>query len=79
MTPDDVKGFLIIFAMGAGFGCLSIGLSGVSEGLFGVPLGFAKLSLKNFVKCGPLTGTTFSGLVLIDDTFKITNEFGNLI
>ena len=74
MDLDSVKDFLFIFSLGAGFGFLSISLSGVSEGLFGLPLGFAKFNLKNVVKSSAPTGTAFTGLVPIEDKFGIMKQ-----
>ena len=75
MISDDIKSGLFVFTLGAGFGLITMSLSAASQGLIGVPLGFAQLNIKNFIKCGVLSGTTFCGLMLINDKLKFLESF----
>ena len=74
MTSDEIKAGIYIFTLGAGFGMITMSLSAVSQGLIGIPLGFAQINIKNFLKCGTLSGGTFLGLALIDEKIVFTEK-----
>ena len=75
MNSDDIKGCMFVFTLGAGFGMITMSLSAASQGLIGIPLGFAQLNLRNFLKCGLLSGTTFCGIVFINDKVKFLESY----
>ena len=77
MTADDIKDLLLLFGMGFGFGFITIGISGASQGLTGVPLGFSQFNFKNIVKSGTLNGATLVGLSVINEKFGISQEFAD--
>ena len=79
MISDNIKGCLFIFTLGAGFGTITLTLSSASQALFGIPLGFAQLSIKNFLKCSALSGTTLCGLMLIDEELEFLDKLKELI
>ena len=77
MTGDDVKDLLLLFGIGFGLGFITIGISGISQGLTGVPLGFSQFNSKNIVKSGTLNGATLVFLSVMNEKFGISQEFAD--
>ena len=70
----NLKEFAIIFLLGSAFGTTTLLISEMSRLLFKVPLYLSPISIKNLFKTWFINGGTITGLVLILDTFGISEK-----
>ena len=70
----DLKDYAVIFLMASLFGTTTLVISDLSRVLFNTPLCLSPLSLKNILKTIILNGGTMTTIVLLAETFGISEK-----
>ena len=76
---DKVKEYLRFSAIGAGFGITTYLLSGLSNALVSVPMGFSSLGIKNAIKVSTISGGTAAALLASEEKFDLLTKIDKLM
>ena len=71
---DDIKDYIKAAGLGAAFGITTSILSGLSNELVKVPLGFSPLTAKNVLKVGVVSGGTTAALLALEENWGIITK-----
>ena len=76
---ESTKAYIFFTGTGAVFGITTSVLSGLSNDLVKVPLGFSPLSFKNLIKVGVISGATAAGIFTIELKWDVLQKIMNKI